>query len=142
MGGEMVGPIFGGWLVGHFGFVAGTAVFASLCLPLLIMALCTYNPDVTRARQRIPSEPLPEPSKLCGPGCGPNCVAFMPSDGEASFAWRRIPFAIDVKRSLQLPSSAPSSVFRRSYGQESSETGRPYMTAPHNSRRTYDPANR
>jgi hypothetical protein len=133
--GEMIGPIFGGWLVGRIGFVAGTAVLATTIFPLLVMALCVYDADVVHERRRAPAEPLETGD--CGPSCA-SCASFVPSDGEASFAWRRIPFALDVKRSLQLPSSAPSSVFRRNYGDQAALAARPYMTAPQNSRRSYN----
>mmetsp|Transcript_19431 Transcript_19431/g.61116 ORF Transcript_19431/g.61116 Transcript_19431/m.61116 type:complete len:559 (-) Transcript_19431:70-1746(-) len=146
--GEMLGPIFGGWVVGQIGFVHGTVMLACLCTFFFVLSLCVYDGEVARARQirhrahltaaLADTEDQPEDA-ICGKSCGPRCVV-VPSDGEASFAWRRIPFALDVKRNQSLaPSSAPSSVFRRKYSPAAVETQK-HMTAPMHSRREYVPA--
>lgn len=144
--GEMLGPIFGGWLVGQVGFVRGSLVLAVLLVPLFTLSVCTYDAKIVRARHGRRSLSLAEAltdcedrrgdgQGICGESCGPNCTV-VPSDGEASFAWRRIPFALDVKRTTaSMPSSAPSSIFRREYAPENAQ--KPYMTAPQNTRRTY-----
>jgi len=149
--GEMIGPIFGGWLVGHIGFVRATCVLAFTCAPLLVLAIVTYDSSVVKSRRRAKAQQnsvqadnleAEEYAYICGPQCGPRCApAVMPSDGEASFAWRRIPFAIDAKRFASDPQSAPSSIFRRHYVPKAAESGsKGYMTAPSESfRRAYVP---
>eukprot|EP00927_Polykrikos_kofoidii_P055774 TRINITY_DN4998_c0_g1_i2.p1 TRINITY_DN4998_c0_g1~~TRINITY_DN4998_c0_g1_i2.p1 ORF type:complete len:559 (+),score=77.04 TRINITY_DN4998_c0_g1_i2:66-1742(+) len=139
--GEMAGPLFGGWLVGKVGFVTGTLVLAITCLPLAILAFAKYDSKVVSARWLASRTDLG--TSVLGsdgagdaafPGfeCGPRCKGYTLSDGEASFAWRRIPFVLDVKRAIETESlSAPSSVFRRAYKEDASaRRSKGYMSAP------------
>merc|ERR1719223_992555 len=49
--GEMVGPIFGGWLVGRIGFVHGSFVLSMTLVPLFLLTLCTFDRQALRARR-------------------------------------------------------------------------------------------
>lgn len=116
--------------MGKVGFVRGSLVLASLCIPLFLLSVCTYDPKVVRSRQSgsLPADSEDQAGDLCGEHHCPR-LGGMISDGEASFAWRRIPFALDAKRATsETPASAPSSVFRRK--QAPAKAGKPYMSVP------------
>eukprot|EP00927_Polykrikos_kofoidii_P027065 TRINITY_DN23954_c0_g1_i1.p1 TRINITY_DN23954_c0_g1~~TRINITY_DN23954_c0_g1_i1.p1 ORF type:complete len:597 (-),score=78.07 TRINITY_DN23954_c0_g1_i1:108-1646(-) len=120
--GEMLGPLVGGWLVGQVGFVRATLLLSFVCIPHAILAFVTYDSKVVKARRIVERRADMEQNKEARPGVSDGCTCNMQmkgvllSDGEASFAWRRIPFALDVKRSRRKDAmSAPSAVFRRKY---------------------------
>eukprot|EP00929_Paragymnodinium_shiwhaense_P035160 TRINITY_DN19023_c0_g1_i1.p1 TRINITY_DN19023_c0_g1~~TRINITY_DN19023_c0_g1_i1.p1 ORF type:complete len:520 (+),score=59.17 TRINITY_DN19023_c0_g1_i1:171-1730(+) len=104
--GELVGPVFGGWIVGQIGFIRGTLALALTCLPLLALTLLTYDAATIKDR-RLASRSVPvvavpdlEDDKgvaICGPRCAPTCgPPSLVTDGEGAFTVRRIPFALDV----------------------------------------------
>merc|ERR1712232_969778 len=80
--GELTGPIFGGMLVGHVGFVWGTFVLALLCLPLFFLALMSYDREAARERRDSNfSTPLighAVESPFDDARCGPRCMGAMP----------------------------------------------------------------
>lgn len=111
--GEMTGPVCGGLLVSKVGFQHATLTLGCLCCsgPAMIalqfvrgivkrfIRSCQYIFQVT--------------------GAGATCVPLLVPSDEASFAWRRIPFALAVQRQMyRVPGSAPSSVFRKRFVSE------------------------
>jgi predicted MFS family arabinose efflux permease len=120
--GEMVGPLFGGMLVENFGFVVSTQIVAFLFIPMFLLGFATYDRAAISDRRRSSASTEDVEGFTSPVSCGPRC-AVVPSDGEANFALRRLPFAIAAKRHdlLELgPGSAPPDVFRRKYGSKSS----------------------
>eukprot|EP00928_Gymnodinium_smaydae_P055548 TRINITY_DN39062_c0_g1_i1.p1 TRINITY_DN39062_c0_g1~~TRINITY_DN39062_c0_g1_i1.p1 ORF type:complete len:554 (+),score=41.03 TRINITY_DN39062_c0_g1_i1:217-1662(+) len=143
--GEMLGPISGGWIVSAVGFVNGSLLLSVLCIIYAALALIFYDPTAVRARRRSRHDTqllgdvadgaqAGESERVCGASCAPRCAQVGISDGEASFAFRRIPFALGVKRAefersrsapvspcgprggaLKPWDSAPSENFRRPY---------------------------
>merc|ERR1711988_883988 len=100
--GELVGPVFGGWLVEQIGFVPGTLVLAMTCLPLLALTIKTYDAATIKARRvegrkslvvTVPDLEGDNRVPVCGPQCAPTCGSptGLVTDGESSFAVRRIP---------------------------------------------------
>lgn len=89
--GEMTGPVCGGPAMIALQFVRG--------IVKRFIRSCQYIFQVT--------------------GAGATCVPLLVPSDEASFAWRRIPFALAVQRQMyRVPGSAPSSVFRKRFVSE------------------------
>eukprot|EP00450_Noctiluca_scintillans_P029381 CAMPEP_0194548190 /NCGR_PEP_ID=MMETSP0253-20130528/93260_1 /TAXON_ID=2966 /ORGANISM="Noctiluca scintillans" /LENGTH=549 /DNA_ID=CAMNT_0039395475 /DNA_START=12 /DNA_END=1661 /DNA_ORIENTATION=- len=143
--GEMIGPVFGGWLVSKVGFQHATLTLGCLYIPLILLLWASYDRAAIRARHCDKVHPLVpvhlsgDDAAICLSGAGATCVPLIVPSDEASFAWRRIPFALAVQRQMyRVPGSAPSSVFRKRFVSEA--TPKPFMTMPSGSfRRKYEP---
>jgi len=145
--GEMIGPLIGGWLTGVVGFTHASLILGLLCVPLLALAVMLQVQAVDTTSHGVEQHSIvpgvgktgQDDGVLCGPRCAPNCGPLgMVSDGEASFAIRRIPFALAVNETGVC--SAPGTPTGRRESEVRKVSSKPWASAPSGSfRRPYAP---
>lgn len=124
--GEAVGPIAGGWMVGRVGFTATTG---RLCVVYVLMLLAA-----TMVKSRHAAEELS--AKDAG-----NDTSDIEGDGDAevsvSLPWLRMPtepqdafLSTRFQQVRVVPSSAPSTTFRRAYDKAVVGRNRRQVTEP------------
>lgn len=121
--GEMLGPVWGGWIVGQVGYLQGTLIMAIIVVPFWLATVVTYDGTAVQERRKrryIMSAAQPEPETRfedttvnlcdCAPQCAVQCTTGGPGsmgDGDVSFAVRRQPFVHQVVESRSVFEADP-----------------------------------